>query len=31
MLVCAGVVACGGVAGGALLRDDEPGGVSRVE
>jgi MFS family permease len=31
MLVCAGVVVCGGVAGGALLRDEEPGGVNSVE
>ena len=28
MIVCAAVVAVGGVAGGALLRNDEPGGVT---
>jgi hypothetical protein len=31
MLVCAGVVISGGVAGGALVRDEEPGGVSSVD
>ena len=30
MLLCAGVVVCGGVAGGVLLRDEEPGGVRRA-
>jgi hypothetical protein len=28
LLVCSGIVAAGGIAGSALLRDDEPGGLT---
>ncbi len=31
LIVCAAIVAAGGVAGSALLRDEEPGGLTREE